>query len=269
MLLWQWFLLFGASFLGGAVNAIAGGGTLLTFPALLGVGFDPKIANATSTVALVPGALSSAYGYKGVLSGSAPFVLRLFLPSLLGGATGALLVLLTPSDLFNRVVPFLILFATLLFTLQERLKKKASATPPTSELAKTAPTPINHEKSTSEAAAPGPWAVFYQFLIAVYGGYFGAGLGILLLVGLGFLGVSDIHRANGLKSVLGGSINAIAALGFIFSGLVHWPIALWMALGAIVGGYVGAQVATRIPKQVVRGVVILFGFLVSLKMLFF
>src|SRR5262245_27902617 len=182
----QGLLLFGAARMAGMMNAVAGGGTLVTFPALVWSGRPEIIANATSTLALVPGTCSSAYGYRGEMLKAPRKFLYLLIPSVAGGVFGAVLLKRTQPATFAALVPFLILFATVLFMLQEPiqrwLRSGASA----------------HKEATSS------WMVgasFYQFLVAVYGGYFGAGIGILTLAVLGILGLSDIHQMNGLKNV--------------------------------------------------------------------
>lgn len=229
----------------GAVNAIAGGGTLLTFPALqiLG-GISPVMANGTSTVAVMPGSFASAWGYRRELRACRRWAGILTAPSLLGGAVGTLLVLLLEESVFARLIPWLILLAAVLFALQPlagRLLRRK-------------------EHPKAPAAATLSAIVFGQFLIAIYGGYFGAGIGILMLSSLAFLGLDSIHQANALKTFLAMCINGTAALLFIWDGKVHWPYALAMAAAAILGGYVGARLALRLNPAVVRWIVIVIGF---------
>lgn len=252
-------LLFIAAMLAGAVNSVAGGGTLLTFPALLTTGMLDKIANATSTVALWPGQLSSLWGYRKYLGENRDAILRLAVPSFLGGALGAYLLLLTPSKVFADAVPFLILMATLLFIAQEplakRLKKQSSEDTQT----------VGGRERLSWRS----WAgiIFFQFLVAIYGGYFGAGIGILMLAALGFMGFTNIHRMNGLKNINGLCINFVAAVMFMVSGLVNWRIAGVMAVGSIFGGYAGAGIAKRIGQKNVRRVIVVIGFALSISLL--
>jgi uncharacterized membrane protein YfcA len=242
-------LLAGAAAAAGAVNAVAGGGTLLSFPALLGT-MDARAANATSTVALWPGSVAAVAGYREELKGSRPFVLGLLWPSLLGGAAGAVLVFHTDEAAFRAVVPWLVLFATALFAASERIGAWCVA-----------------GGGAGEAARPGARAWLFQFAVAVYGGYFGAGIGVLMLAALSILGLRDIHRMNGMKTVLGTAVNGIAVAVFSATGLVRWPEALLMAVAAAAGGYLGARVGRRIPRGVVRGLVILSGLAVAGKML--
>jgi uncharacterized membrane protein YfcA len=247
----HWLILFAAAFAAGMINSVAGGGTLLTFPALISAGLDPKMANATSTVALWPGLLGGLWGFRRELAESRPLLLRLGLTSVAGGAVGAWLLVATPAPTFARLVPFLILFATVLFMAQEPVTRllRLSATP--------------------EAARGGWWtgAILFQFCASIYGGYFGAGNGILMLAAMGLLGITDIHRANGLKNYLGLCLNSIAVLGFAAAGLVAWPVAGLMAVGAIAGGYYGASAARRLGRNVIRRVVVLIGFIIGGVML--
>jgi uncharacterized membrane protein YfcA len=239
-----------ASVLGGGVNAIAGGGTLLTFPALVGLGVPALTANATSTVALWPGSLSSMWGYRAELRGARGWVVRLTLPSLAGGALGAWLLLRTPPDRFERIVPFLVLGATLLFQAQgpimRRLARRRGASPD----------PVHPVEGDPP---PAPWLLAGQFAIGVYGGYFGAGIGILMLAGLGLMGFTNIHRMNGLKNWGATCMNAVAAAIFALSGIVNWPVALAMAAGGLLGGYAGARMAQRVGQQRVRRAILFIG----------
>lgn len=240
-----------ASVLGGGINAIAGGGTLLTFPALVGLGVPALTANATSTVALWPGALSSMWGYRGELRGARAWVARLTLPSLAGGALGAWLLLRTPPDRFARIVPFLVLGATLLFLAQGPLMRRLRERRGES----IAPAPVEDGDP-----APAPWLLAGQFAIGVYGGYFGAGIGILMLAGLGLMGFTNIHRMNGLKNWGALCMNAVAAGIFAFGGIVDWPVALAMAAGGLLGGYGGSRLAQRVGQQRVRRAIVAIGF---------
>jgi len=253
MTLVQGLLLFGAAMMAGMMNAVAGGGTLVTFPALVWSGRPEIIANATSALALVPGTCSSAYGYRGEMLKAPRKFLYLIIPSVAGGVIGAVLLKRTPPATFAALVPFLILFATVLFmlqgTIQRRLRSEASA---------------HHEATASWMVG----ACLYQFLVAVYGGYFGAGIGILMLAVLGIMGLSDIHQMNGLKNVFGSMINGVAAVYFVFAGLIDWRPAALMAAGSIVGGYGAAGIARRMGQKFVRRVVILTGFAMAVSLFF-
>ena len=246
-----------AALIGGMMNSIAGGGTLLTFPALIALGVPAINANATSTVALWPGAAGSMWGYRGELKGARRWVIGLSLPSLLGGAAGALLLMWTPADRFAALVPWLVLGATLLFSIQRPVMRWFSSHP------------ISPAASDAERTSGWPPAaiLFYQFLVAIYGGYFGAGVGILMLAALGFMGLSNIHRMNGLKNWGGLCMNGVAASMFAFSSLVSWPVALAMAAGALSGGYLGSRTAQRVPQQLVRSAVVGIGLISGVLLL--
>jgi uncharacterized membrane protein YfcA len=247
-----------AAAIGGAINAIAGGGTLVTFPALVALGVPAIVANATSTVALWPGAIGSIYGYKRELAGARAWATRFAVPSLLGGLAGALLLLRTPGERFDDIVPWLVLGATLLFLVQRPLmaamKKQSGRVEPE----------IDRDPT---ARAPNAVLLLFQFGVAVYGGYFGAGIGILMLAALGFMGFANIHRMNGLKNWGGLCINVMAAVTFAISGLVDWPVAIAMAGGSIAGGYGGSRLAQRVPPEWVRSAVIVIGLVASLWLL--
>lgn len=237
-------LLFGAAALAGAINAIAGGGTLVTFTALLAAGSNPISANATSTVSLWPGSLGGTWGYRRELRRSLPWLWLLAVPSLLGGATGAELLLRTPPGTFKVIVPFLILFASSLILAHEPIGRL-----------------LKLRKDTQAAGPAGlAAALLFQFAVAVYGGYFGAGIGILMIACLSLLRIGDIHQMNGIKSVLAMCINGVATTRFAVSGRVDWACAAVMAVGAIAGGYGGARLALKIGQRPVRWLVVAIGF---------
>ena len=237
------------------VNAVAGGGTLITFPMLVFVGTSEIIANATSTLALVFGNFGSVYGYRAQIGAVKPW-LKWFVPvSLAGGMLGAVLLTRTREEAFAKMVPFLILFATLLFLAQGPVRRLAGM-PDSAHPAETA-----HPRRA--------WvAVIFQFLVAVYGGYFGAGIGILMLASLGFLGLTNIHQMNGLKTILGLLINMVAAIYFIFTGLIDWPKMGMMTAGALVGYFLGAHFSQRIPQRRVRQIITAIGFIISAAMFY-
>lgn len=231
-----------AAALAGAVNAVAGGGSLLSFPAALALGLSPLVANATNAVALTPGSIASALGYRREIARDRDVLRAMLPPAFAGGIVGSILLLVTPAKVFDAVVPWLVLFATALL-LRQNLQKKP------------------------EAEAHADWvlpegtksAVALQFFVGVYGGYFGAGMGIMMLAILGKIGGGDIHRMNGVKSVLGAAINAIAACLFIAAKAVDYPAAIIMATGAIAGGFVGSAIARKVKPVVVRWVVVAIG----------
>ena len=242
---------FGAAFVAGAINSVAGGGTLVSFPALIWLGLNSVAANATSTVAIWPGTVGSAWGYRREIRSAEARFLALIVPSLVGGLAGAVLLRYTPTAMLDRMVPFLILFATLLFMVQE---------------------PIQRMLKTADAAAHRStrWLVggmLFQLCVGLYGGYFGAGIGILMLAALSILGLQDIHEMNSLKVIFGGSVNGIAAAYFIWARMVYWPYVLLMAVAAILGGYFGAGIARRMGQQTVRRIVIAIGLGITLSLL--
>src|SRR6266550_1238597 len=244
-------MMIAAAFAAGVINSIAGGGTLITFPVLIWLGLDPKVANATSTVALWPGLFGGLFGYRKELENSSTILIRLGAISILGGAVGAWLLIVTPSPTFARMVPFLILFATVLFMAQGTINRRLQLQP------------IAAEPKNS-------WwlgALLFQFCSAIYGGYFGAGNGILMLAAMGLLGLHEIHRANGIKNFLGICINSVAVLSFSLMHLVVWPDALLMAFGAVLGGYFGASMAVRIGQVLVRRAIVFIGFVITFVML--
>jgi len=263
MELWQAYLvLCPAALIGGAINSVAGGGTLITFPALLwalsGTPGATIIANATNTVALCPGALSGSWGYRRELRELWGWVRWLALPSLIGGIAGSYIVVIAPESSFKAMIPWLIGLATGLFILQPRLIRGAKALPAPSDSAPNESTPVG---STGETlSGRNRWLVFgLQLLIGVYGGYFGAGLGILMLSTLSLLHLGSIHHANGLKTALAGLINGIAVVVFVISGSVNWQLAGPMLISASIGGWLGATWARKMDRAVVRKIVITIG----------
>lgn len=243
-----------AALLAGAVNSIAGGGTLLSFPALIWIGRDPIMANATNAVALWPGSLAAMFGFRNELKNVQRWLLLLTLPSLAGGIIGAVLLLHTSTTTFSRLVPFLILGATLLLAAQELITRRLGLL----------------ERAQNARPASG-WVLFvftFQFLVGLYGGYFGAGMGILMLAALGLIGLTDLHEMNGLKNLLAVCINGIAAIYFAFSGAVIWIDAMEMAAASIVGGFLGARMARRLGRVFVRRAVVAIGLAMSVALFF-
>ena len=237
-----------AAFAAGAINSIAGGGTLLSFPALVWMGRDPIMANATNAVALWPGSLSAMVGFRRELASAQRWLLLLTIPSLLGGAAGAVLLLRTSTKTFTILVPWLILGATLLLAAQELITRRLSL--------------AMHGRK---------WVAFafvFQFFVGVYGGYFGAGMGILMLAALGLIGLTDLHQMNGLKNLLAICINGIAAIYFAVSGAVLWSDAALMAVAAILGGYAGARAARKLGRKFVRGAVVVIGLTMTVALFF-
>ena len=238
-------LLFGAAVLAGAMNSVAGGGSFVSFPTLIFTGVPPIPANATSTVALWPGSVAAIKAYGDKLPKSARLLVPLILSSIGGGLVGALILLHTPQATFMRLVPYLFLAATLLFTFGKRLSKWLGAH-------------VRLSGQLSWKAIGG--AALVQVFISVYGGFFGGGIGILMLALLAMLRMEDIHSMNALKSLLAAAINGAAVVTFVVARAVFWPQALLMIVGAVGGGYGGASLAQKLDPRWVRGFVIVVGF---------
>jgi uncharacterized membrane protein YfcA len=238
-----------AAFGAGFVNAVAGGGTLLTFPALLYAGMSSIAANATSTVAIVPGSVMSSWAYRRHLAEKRARVWTLSLPSLLGGVGGAVLLFHTPEKVFRFVVPYLILLACGLLMLNEPIGRWIS----------------QRAEAHPKKHAAALW--FSQFAIAIYGGYFGAGIGILMLAAMAIFLPEDLQAANGMKNFFAVLINGIAAVYFIVVGAAVLKVALLMALAAIAGGFVGAKTAQRMSPHILRSAVVVFGVIVAVRLM--
>ena len=236
-------LLLGAAFVAGALNAVAGGGSFLTLPALVFVGVPPVVANATGTVALLPGYLAGAWGFREDLAPPPSLSLRaVVLLSLVGGSAGAGLLLLTSDSVFQRIVPWLLLVATALFALAPQLRAW----------------------SGHQGTAPAAWkAALGMLAVAAYGGYFNGGLGILLLALLGLLGQTQLNAMNGMKNLVSALLTAIAVGIYAAGGIVQWRLALLMMVAATLGGYGGARVARRLPATVLRWGIVTTGLVMA------
>ena len=240
-----------AAIVAGAINSIAGGGTLISFPALMWVGRNAIVANATNTVALWPASFAGMVGFRRELATIPRWLFLLTIPSTLGAALGAWLLLRTPVKTFEHIVPLLILTATVLLAGQEFISRRLGGVSRA------------HEHPTSG------WVTFvftFQFLVAIYGGYFGAGMGILMLAALGFIGLTDLHQMNGLKNLLAICINGVAAIYFGISGAVNWHDGIIMAVSGIAGGYLGARVARKLGRKFVRGFVVAIGLVMTVAL---
>lgn len=235
-------LILAAAFGAGVLNTIAGGGTFLTFPALVFIGVPPVAANATSAVAVFPGYLGGALGFREELARfDRRQLIRLTGLTLLGGLIGSLLLLVSSNEAFSLVVPFLLLGATLAFLFGDRLRTWAA----------------DHSRGITPQGAGG------IVLVSIYGGYFNGGLGIVLLALFALWGMANIHQMNGLKNGLSFALSAISVAVFAVGGLVEWDLALVMMAAAILGGYAGAPIARALPKALVRALIALVGFSMS------
>jgi len=242
----------GAAFLAGGINSVAGGGTLISFPTLVWLGLPSITANATSTVAIWPGSLGSIWGFRNELGQTDRRMRMLSVSSLTGGGLGALLLRSTPPSVFERLVPFLILFATILFTVQGPIQRKLR-----------------------ERSGPGyarqiwmPGALALNLVVAIYGGYFGAGMSIMMLSSLSILGMTDILKMNALTSLFALCVNGVASALFMSTKMVDWRYVLPMAIAAVIGGYGAAGVARRIGRVAVRRFVVAVGFGMSVILFF-
>lgn len=236
------FVLLLAGMLAGAINAVAGGGSFISFPTLLFTGVPPIPANATNTLALWLGVTASGGAYRNRMHTPRRVMVPLIVTSVIGGIAGALLLIKTPGQTFLKVLPWLMLGATLLFTFGKHLTRRMSS-------------------GITSAAGPKALsgATVFELLVALYGGYFGGGMGIMNLAMLSALGMTDIHEMNALKVILSSVINGVAAVTFIASKAIFWPQALVMTVGAILGGYFSARWAQRLPQSWIRSFVILVG----------
>jgi uncharacterized membrane protein YfcA len=240
-----------AAFVAGAINAVAGGGSLISFPALLAAGYPAKTANVTNTVALWPGYIGGSVGYREELKGQGRRLLQLSIPNIVGALVGSVILLATPESAFDVAVPFLILFACALMALQERIGTYTA-----------------RHRLGFEATGNMPWPVFVSmFMLGVYGAYFGAALGIMTLAIFSIFIADNIQRLNALKGMSSLIINVIAVAWFALFGPVEWGIAAIMAVGALAGGYLGVGVARRLGKDWLRATVIIYGVVVAVILL--
>ncbi|MGN6390374.1 MAG: sulfite exporter TauE/SafE family protein [Burkholderiaceae bacterium] len=235
-------ILIAAAFFAGVLNTIAGGGSFLTFPALVYAGVPPIPANATSAVAVFPGYLGGTLGFREEFAKfDRPMLIRMAIISLVGGLAGSLLLLVTPGKTFQVVVPWLLLFATLAFAAGDRVVAWSRARD------------LHFGKFTS----PG------VFLVAVYGGYFNGGLGIMLMALFAIVGMRELNAMNGLKNGISFVLSAISVATFAYAGIVRWPEAVVMMIAATIGGYAGAWVAKALSRQAVKRLIIVIGLVMS------
>ncbi|WP_458791583.1 sulfite exporter TauE/SafE family protein [Yoonia sp. MH D7] len=231
-----------AAFFAGVLNTVAGGGSFLTFPALVFIGVPPVIANATSAVAVFPGYLGGALGFRGELARFDPMQMRRFIAvTFVGGVIGALLLLVSSNAAFSVVVPFLLLAATLVFLFGDLVRAWA----------------------TLRSSSVTPFGTVGLLVVSIYGGYFNGGLGIVLLALFSLWGMVNIHEMNGLKTGLSFAISGVSVAVFVIGGLVAWQYALGMMVASTLGGYAGAPLARVLPKAAVRALIAVVGFSMS------
>ena len=240
-----------AAFVASAINAVAGGGSLVSFPALLAFGYGAKPANVTNTVAIWPGTLGGSYAYRNELGRQRRRILVLIGPAIAGALAGSALLLATSSDTFDAIVPFLIMTGVLLILFQDRIGKLTSG---------------RHFVSQGEDHIP-IFLMVVVFAGAIYGGYFGAGLGIILLGSLSIMLPDDLHHSNALKGILASVVNGVAVIYFIAFGPVRWGPAAVMAGGALAGGYLGVGLARRLGPTWLRRVVVVYGTIAAIVLL--
>ena len=237
-----------AAVVAGVFNALAGGGTLITFPTLLSIGLTPVVANVTNTIALCPGFLGGTLAQTSDLKNQQKRLYMAIPAALLGGLAGGFLLLRTSEKLFSNLVPFLILLAASLLALQNPLHNWLAR--------RQAEAPVK--------TMPETWIILPIFLGAIYGGYFGAGLSIIMLAVLGLMLNDNLTRLNALKQAIGFSANIAAALLFVFSGKINWSVAIVMMIGALLGGSMGGRLARRLKPNVLRWIVVTIGFIVGM-----
>jgi uncharacterized protein len=233
-----------AAFAAGAMNSVAGGGSFLSFPALIFAGVPPISANATNNCAMWVGTIGSARGYREEVAEHKSLLLPVIAVSVAGSLLGACALLLTPSALFVRLIPWLLLFATAVFAVSPWLVRRDGGAP-----------------------SHAPWQIAVQFFVSIYGGYFGAGMGILMLAVLAFTGLPSFNAQNAIKNVLSVTINGVALVPFVLARVVDWRFALPMAAIALAGGYFGARFFRRVPQRISRIIVIAIG--LTMTVLFF
>jgi len=235
----------------GTINTVVGSGTLITFPVLLAFGLPPVTANVSNTLGLVPGSLSGAIGYRRELVGQGRRLRRLGTASLLGGLLGAYLLVKLPSKAFDTIVPVLILLALVLVVIQPRVARAMAA----------------RRRDGEDGSEVGPLLLLGVFLAGIYGGYFGAAQGVLLIALMGMLLQDGMQRINAAKNVLALIVNGVAAVFFLFASHIDWTAVLLIAAGAVVGGQLGAKVGRRLPPAALRGVIVTVGLVAVTRML--
>jgi hypothetical protein len=241
--------IFAAGIVAGTINTVVGSGTLFTFPVLLQFGYSPVVANVSNTVGLVPGSASGAFGYREELRGQRARLLRLSSASLLGGVAGAILLLTLPASAFKAIVPGFIAIALVLIVLQPRLSAALAA------------------RGVHKRELAGPAATAAVFVGGIYGGYFGAAQGIMLLAILGLSLNDDLQRINALKVVLAGLVNLVAGIVFVIAAHVAWGAALLIAVGSVIGGFLGARYGKRLPEGALRAVIVVVGVFAIIRLL--
>ncbi|MBN9610612.1 MAG: hypothetical protein BGO26_01550 [Actinobacteria bacterium 69-20] len=249
MIWWHAALIFVAGVGAGTINTVVGSGTLITFPTLVALGVPPVTANVSNTVGVFPGSLVGAWGYRRELTGQRDRAIKLLVASTVGAAIGALLLLTLPADAFNAIVPVLIILAILLVLFGKRLTVLAA----------------RHGHEPRATVTPLLWVLVLG--TGVYGGYFGAAQGVLLMGLFGLLLAEPIQRQNALKNLLAGMVNVVAAVVFVASAHIDWTAAGLIALGSVIGGLIGAKVGRKLSPSVLRAVIVVVGLIAVVKLL--
>lgn len=251
----------------GFVNAIVGSGTLISFPTLLGTGFEKVAANMANNIGLAPGSVSAVIGYRRELVGQRRRLLMLGPASALGGLTGALLLLNLPSSAFKKVVPFLVLLGVALVIAQPIVQKRMKARRSVAGASAGGGTASDVGSHSTAAERIRPIVIFVVFLTGIYGGYFGAGQGVILTGLLGMALTDDMQRINATKNVLASLVNGVAATVFIILRPIAWPPAILIAVGSVIGAQIGAKVGRRIQPNILRALIVVIGLVVAIKLL--
>jgi hypothetical protein len=246
----QYIAILAAGVAAGALNAVVGSGTLITFPTLIGFGYPPVVANVSNTIGLVPGSVAGSLGYRRELEGRRRLVLELLVASTLGGVVGAVLLLALPASAFKRIVPVFIAMALVLVLIQPWLSRR-----------------LARRQSERHRPSRAPVVVGALFVTGIYGGYFGAAQGIILLGVLGVTLMDSLQRVNAIKNVLAGATNLVAGIVFAASTHVDWTVALLIACGSVVGGWLGARFGRRLPDPALRALIVAVGVFAMVKLL--
>jgi uncharacterized protein len=255
----------------GFINAIVGSGTLISFPTLLGAGFEKVAANMANNIGLAPGSFSAVIGYRRELVGQRRRLLTLGPASALGGLTGALLLLTLPSKAFNTIVPFLVLLGVALVIaqpiVQKRLKARRADAASSEVTFGSGAAGLGSSNQLAANERIRPVVIFIVFLTGIYGGYFGAGQGVILTGLLGMALTDDMQRINATKNVLAGLVNGVAAVVFIVLRPISWTPAILIAVGSVIGAQIGAKVGRRIQPNILRALIVVIGLVVAIKLL--
>jgi uncharacterized membrane protein YfcA len=246
---WHAVAIFAVGIAAGTINTVVGSGTLITFPTLLAFGYSPLVANVSNNIGLVPGTVSGAWGYRTLLAGQRDRVLPLACASTGGGIVGAVLLLSLPANAFKDIVPFFIGLALVLILTQRWINRFLG----------------QHRRATGEGA--GPAAIVGVFCSGIYGGYFGAAQGILLLAILGLTVDDELQRLNAAKVILAGVVNLVAGIIFVFAAHVNWGVAGLIALGSVLGGVIGARFGQKLPPLALRAIIVIVGIVAIVRLL--